>query len=66
MEIDEKVKAFLFARWMATCYSDRDLNESNGNWWAERLSHFERVVLVNYIENGTYLNTLVFLKEKEE
>lgn len=40
------------------------LNRAKGDWYKEQLLHFEKVVLPNYIKNGTYISTEEFLKFK--
>jgi len=61
MTIKEKTKAFLFARWIATCYLEI-LNTENGAWWKVQLEHFEKVVYPNYMDNNTAKDTTKFLQ----
>jgi len=62
MEIDEKVKIFLFTRWMGMCYSDV-LNTKDGYWYLDKMKYFENVIIHNYIMNGTYQNAVNFIHE---
>lgn len=61
----DKAKAILFARWMSMTYSSSQLNENDGIWWLKAMKHFEKTVLPNYIENGSYDDTLLFLESNE-
>lgn len=58
----KKVKMFLFARWIATCYYS-ELNTQPGLWWKERLEYFNRVVYPNLVENETVTYTKDFLRD---
>lgn len=37
------------------------LNRQDGHWWKQRLEHFEKVVLPNYIKNGSVEGMQSFL-----
>ena len=56
MQINEKVKALLFAKWIAINY-EGILNTQSGDWWVDRIAEFENVALENYIDNGSYDST---------
>jgi hypothetical protein len=58
----EKVKMFLFARWIATNY-EGVLNTEDGYWYKEQLEHFNENVWINYLKNGTVEDTAKFLLE---
>lgn len=58
--MEDKVKMFLFGRWIATCY-EGILNSEDGLWWAKQLKHFNEIVYPNYIENGSVESTTKFL-----
>lgn len=65
ISIQEKSKMFLFARWIATCYSSYELNHENGRWWINTIKHFELEVFPNYIESGLYDETLEYIERIE-
>jgi len=69
----ENVRALLFARWMATCYSNETdiyggvastLNTSDGYWWRDKLNYFNNVVYPNYVKNGSVEDAYKFLIEE--
>ena len=67
-ETENNVRMFLFARWMSTCYADTCdvnrlsvLNTESGEWWKEKLEHFNETVYPNYVENGTVTDTEEYL-----
>lgn len=60
------VKILLFARWITTNYGtpEYNVNGYDGEWWKERLKHFNKEVFPVMILNGSAENTEKFLKEK--
>lgn len=61
---NSKAEQFMFARWMATCYSSECLNMKDGYWWKEQLEYFTISILPEYKRNGSYKETVEFLKQK--
>lgn len=59
------LKMFLFARWIATNY-EGILNEQDGQWWKDQLTHFNKVVFDNYIKNGSAKDALTFLNDNNK
>lgn len=65
ISVEEKTKMFLFGRWMSTCYSTTELNQSDGKWWSIQLKHFVDVVFPEYVRNGSYDEALQFHEKME-
>jgi len=55
---------FLFARWMAIQY-DGNMNKQPGIWWLEQLKHFDNIVLPNYKKNGSFKDTINYIKKNK-
>jgi hypothetical protein len=62
--IDERVKMFMFARWITTNYSNEDLNKADTDWWAEQLNYFNNIIYPEYLSNGSVEETRYFLINK--
>lgn len=39
------------------------LNRETGEWYKEQLKHFNKIVLPNYLKNGTFKDSKEFLKD---
>ena len=59
-----KIKMYLFARWITSCYSQDEINEQPGIWWKEQLNWFEKQIMPQYRKNGTLDNCKLFLSNR--
>ena len=63
------VKMFLFARWIAMCYADTQiegisvLNKEDGHWYKETLNYFNETIYPEYLKNGVAEETRKFLEK---
>lgn len=54
-----KLKQFWFVRWITLCYAGEvSFNEVSGNWYAEQLAYFNKVVYRNYLKQAKEKNDL--------
>lgn len=64
-ELDVNIKVLLFSRWISINYGTPkyNVNDTDKNWWAEKLEYFNKTVYPTMILNGSVENTKTFLEK---